>query len=91
MTRRMMNQGLASAWTSWYDFWCEKTYALSKLRKVANMLRYPRQADAFSVWVHVYDAVNAKKAAKESMQKTMNVDELRKHRGVGEGACILSG
>ena len=79
MTRRMMNQGLASAWTSWYDFWCEKTYALSKLRKVANMLRYPRQADAFSVWVHVYDAVNAKKAAKESMQKTMNVDELRKH------------
>jgi len=49
--RRMKNAGLAHGWLAWLDMWSSRTYAVAKLRQVANRLRTPELADAFRRWV----------------------------------------
>ena len=39
--RRMMNSSLTRGWSAWYDLWTAKSYALRRLREVANRLRKP--------------------------------------------------
>ena len=48
--RRMMNAGLLNAWNAWAEFWDAKTYALQRLREVANRLRSPALSSAFAFW-----------------------------------------
>ena len=39
--RRMMNSSLTRGWSAWYDLWAAKSYALRRLREVANRLQKP--------------------------------------------------
>ena len=57
VTRRIMNQGIASGWAAWYDFWAAKTYAMDRLRAVGNRFRSPELAVAFARWGEYWDAI----------------------------------
>jgi hypothetical protein len=48
--RRMMNKDLSEAWTAWFEMWSAKTYAMGRLREIANRLRAPEKSMAFSHW-----------------------------------------
>ena len=48
--RRILNRRLASGWAAWSAFWSAKTYALRRLRQVANHLKSPELARAFTWW-----------------------------------------
>ena len=37
--RRMLNAGIAAAWSAWADYYEARTYALDRLRQCANRLR----------------------------------------------------
>lgn len=51
--RRLMNKGLAESWQAWADFWASKTYAMGRLRQVANRLQTPQLVRAFDGWAHM--------------------------------------
>ena len=48
VTRRMMNQGVASGWAAWHDMWAAKTWALSRLREVRARTHTRPSRDAVS-------------------------------------------
>ena len=64
IVRRALNAGLTSGWSSWYEFWRSKTYAMSMLRKIANKLRAPELANAFN-WL-VREWLAEKRQAEEA-------------------------
>ena len=48
--RRMLNAGLANAWSAWFELWEAKTYAMGRLRECGNRLHKPALANSFSFW-----------------------------------------
>ena len=51
LVRRIMHRDIASGWEAWYELWAAKTYAMSRLREVANRLHSPELSIAFACWV----------------------------------------
>jgi hypothetical protein len=51
MGRRAMYREVYNGWSAWIELWESRTYALDKLRDVANRLRKPELAYAFHEWV----------------------------------------
>ena len=49
--RRMLNSALADGWSAWHELWSAKTYAMGRLREVANRLKSPALSTAFGEWV----------------------------------------
>jgi len=61
VSRRVMNQSIYRGLSAWVELWQAKTYAMNRLRQVANRLRAPEKARAFQDWVLFW---NARQAAK---------------------------
>ena len=78
--RRMMSADLAWGWSCWFDLWSAKTYALSRLRQVANKLKSPELYDAFSFWYA--DAMDEKRArlANENQTSAEKLANATKHQ-----------
>ena len=49
-SRRMLNKDIADGFAAWQEMWSGKTYAMGKLREVANKLHAPELAIAFDLW-----------------------------------------
>ena len=67
--RRIMNAGLNNAWSAWYELWNARTYALAKLREVANRLRSPELAHAYNHWLRRVHATHESRLKQETEQK----------------------
>jgi hypothetical protein len=82
MMRRMMNAGISSAWSAWYDLWSAKTYALGRLREVGNRLRAPEKAVAFGLWVEAWGqwqhAAEMRKRAEREMELSSGKEALER-------------
>ena len=50
VARRMMSRGISLGFTAWVELWEAKTYAMQRLREVANKLRAPGMEAAFASW-----------------------------------------
>lgn len=50
-TRRLRNQDVARAWTSWSEQWESRARALSLLRRAGSMLRSPKLTMGFDGWL----------------------------------------
>ena len=48
--RRLLHAGLSAGWEAWVERWQAKTYALRRLRQVANRLRKPNLTWAMGMW-----------------------------------------
>ena len=69
--RRMLNRDLSWGWQCWLDLWEAKTYAMKRLRECAQRLKSPEMAEAYGVWVTVWEATVRRRelAAAESRAK----------------------
>ena len=59
--RRLVNRGIAQAWSSWLEFWQAKRYAFGLLRQAANHLAVPDLALGFNFWVAYVDEQHQQK------------------------------
>lgn len=75
--RRMMNAGLSSAWSAWCELWEAKTYAVSKLREVANRLRKPEMSVAFSYLVRHRETSVRMALARAAIKKEESLTSVR--------------
>ena len=60
--RRMLNAGLANAWSAWFELWEAKTYAMGRLRECSNRLHKPGLSIAFSAFETERQAMHQKAA-----------------------------
>jgi hypothetical protein len=77
VARRMLNAGVANAWSAWFDLWSAKTYAMNRLREVAAKLRSPELSTAFDVWVEMKQEAQMAQLAKNSASLEATVRQLR--------------
>ena len=50
VARRILHSDLVRGWSSWHELWSARTYAMARLREVANRLHSPKLAAAFYFW-----------------------------------------
>ena len=70
ISRRMMRSDLSKGWSAWLEMWEAKTYARQRMREVANRLRAPELASAFTDWVLVYHTERERHLAVEARKKS---------------------
>jgi len=75
--RRMMNAGLTGAWSAWFELWEAKTYAINRLREVANHLRKPEMSLAFSYFVRNRETATKMALARSAMKKEASLLSVR--------------
>ena len=68
-SKRMMNQGLMRGLSAWIELWEAKTYAMQRLKQVAQRLRSPELADAFQGWLLHWHALKAAALASDAETK----------------------
>jgi len=73
--RRVLNADLSNGWSAWAEMWRARSYAMNKLRDVANSLKAPELSNAFSFWT--VDIVETKKQAayKEMLDTKKQLEE----------------
>ena len=69
VARRIMNTGLASGWSAWYEMWEAKTYAMGRLRQCGNRLHSPALAEAFGCWRDTVEEEARRKEVKMMRQR----------------------
>jgi len=85
-SRRMLNKDIADGFAAWQEMWSGKTYAMGKLREVANTLHAPELAIAFDLWseTHLEEKQQAEfmavaqRAAGLDEDRTSLADELQR-------------
>ena len=67
--RRMMNQGIANAWSAWREHVNARAYAHTRLKQVANHLRAPGIAPAFTFWLNDMHTLKESRLAYEAYER----------------------
>lgn len=75
--RRLMQQDLAHAWSTWRESWHAKVYALAKLRHAANHFATPDLAAGFDCWI---EFVEARHRLSEQMSQAQRESQLEGSR-----------
>ena len=73
--RRMLNAGLANAWSAWFELWEAKTYSINRLRQCANKLKSPALSDAFVFWAALASDVKAEAEYMALAQRAAGLDD----------------